>query len=331
MAKISSSPWSAVGGVVTFILSIWGLWEMCHKIKASYGDFWALAAVGLIVVGVLLPFAISTFVKSGLRRFSFPAEERYLITRVARTWRIASDGSASVETEGSYLFFREPRDEDLFDVAFSSEDYDLGFYQLQSPDAVARDQQLLGSNLWKVFWRPKTAIEIAKPYLHKFTAAFPAPNGGFTSKSFTIQVSALTMQYQLDIESELPVWRSYAYKKRWWQRLRDHGQIVRTAQRIKRTHAPPVTRLNEKKLSFAFQNLGRADTYYVVLLYKPETSEKLGDGEKQPPIHEETNTMENRRTSAASYPAAGAAGCVAGSAASRSTTIICCTRRHERE
>ena len=153
-SKIARSPWSVVSSVLTFVLSLWGLWEMCEKILQSFGMLWAIVAVSVLLIGVVLPFGLSFLIHRGIRRFSFPSEERFLFTDIARKWRIESSGASTAETASSYLFFREPEDEDLFDIAFSSEDYDLQTYQLHSPDATARDQEKRGKNLWKVFGSP---------------------------------------------------------------------------------------------------------------------------------------------------------------------------------
>lgn len=270
--NLIDSPLSTVSGVVTGILSLWGLMEICQVVEQGLGSVAAILTISVLLVVCLIPFVLRYFVLNPERRFSLPTKERFLFTRINRRWRIREDGGSALDTTNTYFFFREPEKEDLFDIVFSSLPFELDSYRPNSTDANPLDREEVKENLWKIYWEPRSgAIGVGEPYEHNFRSDFP-PYPGFTSKSLTVAVSVFTVMFGLEIESEVPVYRAYAYRKRWWQRLRDHGSIVRTAQRIKSMKAPPLALVDERHFKWQIKNVKRGDIYYIVLLFKNRES-----------------------------------------------------------
>jgi hypothetical protein len=276
LEELVISPVSLASGVITGVCSAYGMYEAGHFVYDTWGSKVTSIAVFAVLIICALPFFFSRFFWDLRGRFDLPKRERFLLTHARRRWRISRNGDALVETTNSYLFYKEPAKEDLADVAFSSKDLNDAKAQYSSPDAQIIDTEQIRKNVWKFYWQPTSKpVALGAVHEHSYTVSFPF-GGSFTSKSFTVAVPCNVLTYLLEIHSEVPVIHHYCYKKRFWQRFAGSAQIVRRAQRVKRRHAPPLTRIDEHTLTWEAGPLRKGETYFVVLLFGEQTEETQG-------------------------------------------------------
>jgi hypothetical protein len=206
-------------------------------------------------------------------------KERYILTKVVRTWRIDEKGDAVIATEKTFLFYAAPDPLDLSDTAFGSGQYELKTLGYISRDSEAVDYEKLEGSMHRIFWKPKSGeIRIGEPYVHHNEISFPCAERPVNEKSLTIAPPVSVMRFDLSVESKIPIQEVVAYKGSRFQSFKAAKKIVEKARRITRTKAPLHSQPDEYHVTWSLENLTSRDVYFLVLFFENGRAAAGGPG-----------------------------------------------------
>jgi hypothetical protein len=151
---VIDSPLASVFGLITILTTLWGLLSIYKDLAGALGS--KAAAIGLTCFALLsvVVIVISFLLRRG--RFNLPLGNRYIFINVKNNWSIDNDGNGMIELEKTYLFFEQPDETDLSDIALGSTPLELADLKFESSDAEPTNYEAIDENTHRIYWKPKT-------------------------------------------------------------------------------------------------------------------------------------------------------------------------------
>jgi hypothetical protein len=271
------SPLASVFGVITILTTLWGVVSI-YKDVATWGGSRIAAFMIAILLGLLVIFVFVCFLRPSVhRQFYLPFGERYIFTKIEKTWEVDVSGVGFTTVEKTYVFFSKPEDSDLSDTIMGS--HNLSLYELgyESGDSDVWDVEKIKENTQRIFWKPKTGkIEIGTPYTHRMKTRLPNPEGEVPAFIYTAVVAPVfILHFRLSLKSNIPIVQGIVYQPSQFQKFTNADEIARKGESIKRRKAPLPTVIDQNNLTWAVDNISAGMVYYIVLYFKGWQSKKI--------------------------------------------------------
>ena len=228
---------------------------LCHRWRCNCCDTYS----------TLVFIAILNF----RRAYRIPLEQRYILNDVIVDCMVRKDGFRKFIQKKTYLFFRPPSNEDLFDNQLTSIELDYANLEYYSPDSQVIDVERTSEFLFKVFWEPKAGeIAMGVPYTHEFSCLYPRQKINASDVNFiTFATSCYVRNTRIRVSSERDIVKAVAYRKRFGQSLKRADSIAEFASKVTRPLAPPPTLISKNEIEWRHDDIRAGEIYYIVTFY----------------------------------------------------------------
>lgn len=246
-----------------------GLGAIFSALKAAYDFYnnlpapWGWIAAIAIVTSVFFVVLIFTLTVHYRKNYALPMEQRYITLETEQHWHIRENGLREIKASKTFLFFRHPRKDDVFDTAIGSLELAFKDLKYESPDAKIIDTEIGGKFLYKIYWEPKSdRLKIGVPYKHELSLLYPKGTDP-TEKSVTIASTGFIKKVKVVITTERDIEFAIAYKKRAGQHYKNADSILNKAKSVSNPLAPPVSQPDNRRVEWCHEDIEAGETFFV--------------------------------------------------------------------
>lgn len=275
------SPFSTVSTVCAGLCTIWGLFEIFQYVQSGWGTTGGAVFLVILLGIISAPVIFQQLILNIPRRLLLPVEERFIYLSALRTLHYRDSGICEVENRHQYLFFREPRADDLADTLFGTE-LDLAQAHYNSPDSLSVDGIPSQGKVSKIFWQPRgEAIKVGIPYEHTYCCKVPIAEA-MESTFYAVGAPVYTTNVTVVVNSDVPISKAVAFKDSPWLSFKTDKDVIDAARENRRRRAPMPERLSDRSIQWSIAPLRRGEMFYVVIFFASTRREGGLEAKKTP-------------------------------------------------
>jgi hypothetical protein len=262
-------PLQATVEIATVIATFYGVIAIIKDVFHASGSIAAAFVGSIIALLVLFPLFPRVLFPRNKRVFHLPSSGRYIFTSYHRRWLISKNGRCKSISDRTYLFIEKPKEDDRRDTIFAHAKVEFETLEYKSSDSRIVDIARLTKDILGVYWQPSNGtIEIGKPYRHIFENVVPTHVFGGRYDVHVLMTPVFISDFKIEIESEIPVERAVAYRKRFFLTHRRHLQIAKKGLSIEHTNAPPPIVVNPHRVIWSIKEVPEYSVFYLVFYYE---------------------------------------------------------------